>query len=73
MWAGAILLIGWMPLPVAAQGNAICVSPTGDYAIIQEAVDAADDGDEIRIASGTYKENVAILYSWLGNGQAGDG
>ncbi|MFN3333137.1 MAG: hypothetical protein ACK47M_11555 [Caldilinea sp.] len=56
-----------MPLPGAAQGNVICVSPTGDYPTNQKAVDAAANGDEIRIASGTYEENIAILYGRLGD------
>jgi predicted outer membrane repeat protein len=31
-----------------------------DYATIQEAVDAADDGDTVLIAAGTYFENVTV-------------
>lgn len=48
------------PLPALAQAKVLCVSPTGDYATIQAAVDAASDGDEIRVASGVYEENVVI-------------
>lgn len=56
----ALLLIVLTPSLAAAQGSVICVSPTGDYATIQEAVDAAASGDEIRIASGLYAESVVI-------------
>ena len=42
----------------------------GDYATIQEAVDAAEDGDTIRVNDGEYEENVEIdkTLSLIGNG-----
>jgi len=36
------------------------VGPTGDFATIQAAVNAASDGDLIQVQDGTYTENVAV-------------
>lgn len=58
-----------LPRPAHAQGTIICVSPTGDYATIQAAVDVAADGDEIRVASGVYAENVIITKTLTLSGQ----
>ncbi len=43
---------------VAPDGNCGSVSPC--YSSVQAAVNAANGGDEIRIATGTYNENVTI-------------
>ena len=51
------------PAPAAAHDNIICVGSAGDYQTIQEAVNAAQDGDTIRLASGTFEENVVITGS----------
>ncbi|MCB9762498.1 MAG: hypothetical protein H6739_22055 [Alphaproteobacteria bacterium] len=38
----------------------LTVGPSGDHATVQEAVDAASDGDELRIEAGTFEERVDI-------------
>jgi parallel beta-helix repeat protein len=35
--------------------------PTGDYPTIQSAINAAENGDAIRVAPGTYNENIDFL------------
>jgi len=44
--------------PVLADGTIIYVP--GDYPTIQEAIDAASDGDTIMVAAGLYEESVVI-------------
>ncbi|MGB3167158.1 MAG: hypothetical protein WBA68_10335, partial [Alteraurantiacibacter sp.] len=45
---------------IAHAGGTIRLVGNGGYDTIQEAVDAADPGDEILIAPGTYAENVTL-------------
>ncbi|TET53140.1 MAG: hypothetical protein E3J64_04050, partial [Anaerolineales bacterium] len=51
--------------PEAARAATLCVRPSGSgcYTSIQAAVDAAGDGDTIRVAEGTYYETVEISKS----------
>ena len=45
---------------VPAWAATINVGPTGDYATIQAAVNAATGGDTIQVAAGTYSEHITI-------------
>jgi len=54
-WAGLALL-----LASAVSGSAAVLHVPADYPTIQGAVDAAASGDQIRIATGTYTEQVVI-------------
>jgi hypothetical protein len=66
---GLTLALLWLLKPAhgAAESDAIrCVKPGGGdgcYASIQAAVDAANDGDTIRVAQGVYLETVAVSKS----------
>ena len=55
-----------------AEGKTITVDDDGkgDYEKIQDAIDAAGDGDTIKVWKGTYEENVMVdrIVSLIGNG-----
>ena len=54
-----VLSLGLVPAaPVLADGTIIYVP--GDYPTIQEAIDAASDGDTVMAAAGSYEESVVI-------------
>ena len=53
----AALLLG---CPNLQPAGAAAIRVPGDYPTIQAAVDAAASGDEIRIAAGTFTEQVSI-------------
>ena len=75
---GILFAVGIMILFVTvgnsetARGETIIVAKdgSGDYIKIQDAIDNATDGDELRVYEGTYFENVVVnkTLSLVGNG-----
>jgi len=56
------------PAPIPPTGTTWYVAPTvppGNYTKIQDAVDAASDGDRIIVYAGTYNESVVIVNKTL--------
>jgi parallel beta-helix repeat protein len=56
----ALVLVVSLGLGTAAPVLADVIDVPGDYPTIQEAIDAASDGDTIMVAAGLYKESVVI-------------
>ncbi len=56
----ALVLVVSLGLASTAPVLADVIEVPGDYDTIQEAVDAASDGDTIMVAAGSYEENVEI-------------
>ena len=60
-----VILSSFSLLLLAAAASADTINVPGDFATIQEAVDAAAPGDSIVIKAGDYRENVVIVTSDL--------
>ena len=56
----ALALVGAGSAASAVAAATLCVGGSGCFSTIQAAVDAAHDGDTIRIAPGTFAGGVAI-------------
>jgi predicted outer membrane repeat protein len=61
-------VVAWAAVAASASATSYVVAPdgTGDYATIQEAIDAAEDGDVIELADGTFTGQGNRDLSYLG-------
>jgi len=65
-YALLILLLGLVvPASVAARIWQVAQDGSGDFAVIQEAVDAADDGDVVEIGPGRYLDYQTVYFGTI--------
>ncbi|MDP3939322.1 MAG: hypothetical protein Q8R92_14455, partial [Deltaproteobacteria bacterium] len=57
---GLLVLLHSVPAGAGNKGNQLTVGPTGQFATIQEAVDAAQTGDQVVLEDGVYNESVVV-------------
>jgi parallel beta-helix repeat protein len=53
-----LLFSAWVLASLPTPGSAATISVPADFGTIQAAIDAANTGDEIVVAAGTYNENI---------------